>query len=252
MTDRPILFSGAMVNTILEGRKTQTRRVVTPNTTTFDGGAWCNFVAKEAFRLHDAWVDNSFVNSPILKVPWDKLGAALVARVRPRIEVGDRLYVRETVVREETDQGVGYEVYAADHKQVYPLTKWYHKRTAVPSIHMPRWASRLTLVVTDVRVQRVQEIDSDDAMSEGVDLDYQCCGNMDVAFDLSEHGEPINPRQGECCGNPVLGSDPRDAFIDLWDSINDARGHGWDANPWVVAVTFETHKCNIDQMGGKL
>ena len=92
-----------------------------------------------------------------------------------------------------------------------------------------RWASRLTLVVTDVRVQRLQEINDADAMAEGI---REVSGGV---FDYHEHAEI---RFKKAVG----------AFKELWDSINDARGFGWDANPWVVAVTFETHKCNIDQL----
>ena len=87
------------------------------------------------------------------------------------------------------------------------------------SIHMPRWASRITLEVTDVRVQRLQEMSYHDALDEGI---YQDSGGF--------HWE--HPA-------PVLGhADPRYAFAGLWDSINKARGFGCDANPWVWAITF--------------
>ena len=89
---------------------------------------------------------------------------------------------------------------------------------------MPRWASRLTLVVTDVRVQRLQGISGPDAKAEGVSS-------------LLSGTERLGPNGSY-----------RSNFKDLWNSINESRGFGWDANPWVVAVTYETHHCNIDQM----
>lgn len=87
---------------------------------------------------------------------------------------------------------------------------------------MLRWASRLTLVVTDVRVQRVQEISEEDAIAEGV---FESDVNMYPELGTAQHH-----------------------FQDLWDSLNAKRGFGWSENPWVVATTFTVHKCNIDQM----
>ena len=85
---------------------------------------------------------------------------------------------------------------------------------------MPRWASRLTLTVTDVRVQRLQEI--------------------------SEEAE--GPHQHPCWPDEYYVS-WQEAFRHLWDSINAKRGFGWDANPWVVALTFTVHQRNIDRLG---
>lgn len=91
-----------------------------------------------------------------------------------------------------------------------------------PSIHMPRWASRITLTVTDVRVQRLQDISCADAFAEGV---------ARIANSLSID-----------CDTP----DPRKDFRTLWDGINAKRGHGWDSNPWVAAYTFTPKLGNID------
>ena len=85
-------------------------------------------------------------------------------------------------------------------------------------IHMPRWASRLTLVVTDVRVQRLHSINEADAIREGVTLIEESLEN------------------------------PRDAFVLLWNSIHGPEA--WALNPWVAALTFTVHRCNIDQMPG--
>ena len=89
-----------------------------------------------------------------------------------------------------------------------------------PSIHMPRWASRMTLTVTDVRVQRLQQISGADSIDEGV--------------------------------KPVIGQNAKSGkgvFRDLWDSLNADRGFGWETNPWVAAYTFTVHHENIDRIG---
>lgn len=89
---------------------------------------------------------------------------------------------------------------------------------------MPRWASRLTLVVTDARVQRVQEISAEDCAREGVKI-------SDIAL----------TNKGYIWGN-------REAFRDLWNSLH---GHdAWERNNWVAAYTFTVHRCNVDQIGG--
>ena len=96
-------------------------------------------------------------------------------------------------------------------------------------MHMPRWASRITLIVTDVRMQRLQEISSGDATAEGVGQD------SDGWHDYQMPGT-------QCCANA------RASFRTLWDSLNAVRGYGWDANPWVAAYTFRPILGNIDQV----
>ena len=123
----------------------------------------------------------------------------------PPYALGDRLWMREAFA---TDGSV-VRYYATD--DVHELRK---KRSP---IHMPRWASRLTLLVTDVRVQRLQEISRGDAMEEGCPF-----------------------------ANMADGPNPRDWYRDIWNSIHGPDA--WDANPWVAAISFETHRCNIDTM----
>ncbi|MGS1095822.1 hypothetical protein ACVCNR_14690 [Aquamicrobium terrae] len=142
--------------------------------------------------------------------------------------VGDRLYVRETLQAASNDQGKRWLAYAADGKDVWLLTEWTKPRSSVPSIHMPRWASRITLIVTDVRVQRLQEISEADARAEGLEWVAPTWGVSGVAASWS--------------------GDPRLAFAGLWDSINAERGYGWDANPWIAAYTFRPIFGNIDQV----
>ena len=196
MTDKPILFSAAMIRALLDGRKTQTRRVLCAADPSDD--------AEEGYR--DFPLPYVAFGAPVYENPED----GNVYRFRRTYAIGDRLWVREA--------------HAFDGPMVrYCATDDVHElRKKRPSIHMPRWASRLTLTVTDVRVQRVQEISEADALAEGI-----CASDVQMY--------------------PELGT-ARHHFEDLWDSLNYARGYGWDANPWVAAYTFTVARQNIDQV----
>nr|WP_230945354.1 hypothetical protein [Burkholderia vietnamiensis] len=140
--------------------------------------------------------------------------------VCPHGDVGDRLWVRETHLawwKLDEANPAGPRVfshvaaYAADGYELEPGEKW------IPSIHMLRAASRITLEITDVRAERLQSISESDARAEGVTIE--------------EHH-----MRGYCagaCRPPSIR-----AFHDLWDGLNASRGHGWEANPWVWAVEF--------------
>lgn len=94
-----------------------------------------------------------------------------------------------------------------------------------PSIHMPRWASRLTLEITDVRVERVQDISEKDAWSEGApSVEGEYPSNNDASWEFA-----------------------RDWFADLWDSINNKPGKAWADNPWVWVILFNVHQMNVDE-----
>jgi hypothetical protein len=209
--ERPILFSGPMVRAILSGQKTQTRRVVSDRV-----------LDRVMPHPHPAF----FLDLPDYS-PYGK--------------AGDRLWVREAFAGPDHigdgDQGVvGFGIeYKADGKfrahgdcgcegpcgGVLIVHPWK------PSIHMPRWASRLSLELTGVRVERLLDITDSDAIAEGLE-------------------ESV----GENSGEPVFGVDgvtaerewnkvPRKAFAVLWDSINAKRGYGWDVNPWVWVLSFQ-------------
>jgi hypothetical protein len=224
MTDRPIIFSAPMIRALLDGRKTQTRRLLKPQpfiSGYHNGGVSLDKVGDEYARFSAMAVGASAIIEHVVTIPY---------------AIGDRLYVRESIARQETDQGVGYQTYAADGSNVWPLTQWYHQRKSIPSIHMPRWASRLTLTVTDVREQRLQEISEDDAWAEGC-----------------ERGEPNDaggnfPAEVSCEVGTVGWDDAHDWYADLWDSLHGPEA--WGANPWVVAVSFSVKRGNIDQIGG--
>ena len=194
MKERPILFSGAMVRAILGGRKTQTRRVIKPQpAATERGRPWCS--------MED-----------------------LLARC-PYGQPGDELWVRETFAYIDEKHVIYRASEGIEVEEVLGRKLHSYK----PSIHMPRWASRIQLRVTGVRVERVQEITDEDVVAEGIDIgkapypeDQPMLRDFDVDFET--------------------------AFRDLWDSINAKRGYSWKSNPWVWVVTFA--KISLDNPAG--
>lgn len=260
MTDRPILFNGAMVRTILDGNKTQTRRVLKPQPPEPPAAQTApNGTAKHPAPYLDAYCGELRTerNPRGMSRNWhwwqvdDRPGVCVT---RAPCAPGDRLWVRETCHAEELPDGLDGVRFSADNlfvpiqNTVEESDKWgalYHYRHApegrightVPSIHMPRWASRLTLTVTDVRVEKVQDISEADARAEGIEayagIDPECSGYRWYGNDAkASHWLP-----------------PVNSFRTLWDSINGKGGFSWDANPWVVAITFESHHGNIDRTG---
>lgn len=186
MKERPILFSGPMVRAIMEGRKTQTRRVINPP---------APFVSTDE-GLDVEWAIGN-IHCPY-GVP------------------GDRLWMRET----HYVQSAGYKD-GSGTLILYRATEPNAPNTWTPSIHMPRWASRITLEITDVRVQRVQEISKKDAKEEGIRY-------------LPEAHSWSSDEEYQGLGRLMT---PISAFAELWDSIN-AKKYSWASNPWVWAITF--------------
>jgi hypothetical protein len=202
--ERPILFQGAMVRAILDGTKTQTRRVsgldvinAAPERFTYLG------VITGPGEPHYAFHDNA-------------TGSQTLVRCRSGLH-GDRLWVREAWAYTDCIGLSGGVLYRADFGEG-PRTIKYR-----PSIHMPRHASRITLEVTGVRVERLQDISEDDAQAEGADC-LIWSGIEGGAADLIDW--PLKE-----VGHPY-----RNGYAVLWESIN---GEGsWAANPWVWAVEF--------------
>lgn len=204
MKERPILFSGPMVRAILAGRKTQTRRVVkVPSGRGRRSLPWDPYYADCDGRLkfedlYGEWHD------------FEKDGPCPYGRA------GDRLWVRETWCNDGQGVwsigdaesahacGLGMNIYRADGGR--EGCKWF------PSIHMPRWASRIILEVTDVRVERLHTISEEDADAEGVD-------------------PVLVPPDGG--GSPHV-----EGFRVLWDSIA-KPGAKWEDDPWVWVVSFQ-------------
>jgi hypothetical protein len=143
----------------------------------------------------------------------------------PYGQPGDRLWVKETWQDDPVGEwGVCYRASGHNEGCKFPLHLWR------PSIFMPRKLSRITLEITDVRVQRVQEISDDDATAEGCEFSpVPGCGDDDKWC----HG--TCKRHGRC----MYLRAPRFQFQDLWDSLNAKRGYGWKENPWVWAITFK-------------
>jgi hypothetical protein len=104
-----------------------------------------------------------------------------------------------------------------------------------PSIYMPRWASRLTLDVINVRVERLQDINETDAISEGM----AALSRETLLKLFPDYAEAVGLYSREPQHRPPLGPTPRERFWRLWDSINVKRGFGWNANPWVWVVEFK-------------
>jgi len=253
MTDRPILFSGLMIRALLDGRKTQTRRALKPQPELFpvdDAGTLCD-VGLEQFE-----------DDPLPRI---RLGRCITLQTVPYAP-GDRLWVRETFAVEPDGMGAVRVVYAAggmdadldfsgDAKRIAQADRlWTDPERNRPSIHMPRWASRLTLIVADVRVQRLQDIGEADARAEGATQRLECHGFRDMypgwSMDWSkvgEHSDYATGGPGPLQERDISLGDACMAFASYWNEIN---GPGaWEANPWVVALTFTVHRCNIDQMG---
>jgi len=183
MKERPILFSGAMVRSILDGRKTQTRRIVKPQP------------KHRIIKADDGkWYDADCINPGI--------------EVNCRYgKVGDRLWVKETF-----NLCGGKPFYRADGK-MHADWKWK------PSIFMPRFASRITLEITDVRVERLNAISVADVKAEGIFLN------------------PKYLRLWTWDGIAGNSSNPVYAYQLLWDSINE-KTHPWISNPFVWVITF--------------
>lgn len=230
--ERPILMAGEMVRAILDGRKTETRRVVKPQP------------PKEIADKIDYWIDTGFLYG-FGKIaqgtdgsqlwPYSP-GLACKSIRNPYGEVGGRLLVREAFRigtyrgsspcgREDYEcvvfkaDGEGREILTGSEEDDAP--RWLGKKVSPhkqsrpiwkPSIHMPRWASRITLEITDIRIDRLKLITEAAARAEGI-------------------RSPLTPVSDDrrC----------RNSFRLLWDSINSESGYGWEENPWIWVVQFK-------------
>jgi hypothetical protein len=190
--ERPILFSGPMIRALLDGTKTQTRRVVKPQPYAAEAPAMKARVYRPGVAIFGVLADAAVGDE------W----------VCPYGSNGERLWVREAFAFALEDGRVGPRpdsaIYRADDND-----GWAHGWK--PSIHMPRFASRILLEITDVRVERLQDISEADARAEGFSI-----------------------------GPPPCIDDPIGWYRRLWDQINGSGA--WDANPWVWAISFKRIK----------
>lgn len=227
MAEHPILFSSPMVRAILEGRKSQTRRAMNPQPSHDQYHEWRGKVTRDA--EHRMWCWKDLVLDNIWDFPEGEDRKTLASHC-PYGVPGDRLWVRETLVHGAKGNPVPalnhVWRYAADNlpveltrndPRIAEMVSWAHHKEGdlCVSIHMPRWASRITLEITDVRVQRLADISESDAMDEGT-------------------GVYLEGKHDEWDGDP---DQYRKGFRELWDSIN-AKRHPWSSNPWVWAITF--------------
>ena len=214
-TARPILFNTDMVLAILDGRKTVTRRVIKfpPNKFTGEIPKADEITVYEKTLYHESV---GFHIEPFygmdVKKPYERL---------------DYLYVRETWKQATIDPAGGgcalQDIYLYKADEPIDTTGMLVEPRWHPSIHMPKEAARIFLRVTDVRVERLNDMDYMDAIYEGI--------------------EPILGEEGYPEYNPMID------FIDLWDSTIKPVNHdkyGWDANPWVFVVEFE--KINLSEV----
>ena len=217
MKERPIIFKAPMVRAILDGEKTQTRRVVS--------NKGCNLESATLSSIEDG-------------VFWFDLGGFLIP-MSPRFEPGDILWVRETfqIVHFTKDPEDTYHAKKIPHTPFDEFIPGYKFWTPIyaavnpafdndiddrgfpwrPSIHMPKWASRIRLRVTNVRCERVRKITNRDAMAEGIGHLYGYTSDVPAA-------------------------DGRIRFAELWKSIYKKSGETWIANPWVWVYEFERVK----------
>lgn len=219
MKERGMIFNGEMVRAILDGRKTQTRRIMAPQP--------ADDIERGIFPNPEAIGWKSSLRH--------KHGST-TAHFCPYGKPGDRIWVRETFQGPLFDYDLmdsyckdptpfekpEFCVYKADG---VPAPEFYDADDELhccwrPSIHMPRWASRILLEITDVRVERLNAISEEDARAEGI-IDGGC----------------LNCGEPEPCGCANPDPDATDAFAYLWQSIYGQEN--WNANPWVWVISFK-------------
>lgn len=208
MTDRPIIFSPAMVRALLAGSKTQTRRLPTSPLRRREVG--------DRLWVREAWTG----------LFWDIADIDGPARELWETPKGERT--------KEFSAGVFYKI-EEDAKRgderFYPEVQW------TPSIHMPRWASRLTLIVEGVRIEPLQAISEADAQAEGIERIFPTISASDTGpnhFTVGIDGGNLNaPTAAE-------------TYRLLWSMLHDKDGERWEDNPAVLVLTFRVVRGNID------
>ncbi len=198
MTEHPILFNTDMVKAVLDGRKAMTRRI-----------------AKLPEKWHRGF--RAFENNPNGAEEFVIHGdCGTKTTYCPYGTVGDLLWVREKIYTIEEEA----LYYSADNSVIYPETEaervwiWQRKiNTTISSRYMPKWAARIWLKITDIKVEKVRDISLDDCNAEGTSK--------------TKHIDKWNARHH---------------FAKLWNSINDKRGYGWDVNPFCWVISFKEYK----------
>lgn len=264
MTDLATPFNAAMSSALLDGRKGQTRRLATPGTTLFNGRGWTKFHKSQEWDWENAWVDGGPSPAgnagPYLKLPWlsgNNDMAETIHRIYPKIGVGDRLYVCEAHFAKGYWITTGEVTKTGKPKRRFVHLDQVYFPNEVKPDHAPSWTaadgdnligwyprlgrfmfrkhSRMTLIVTEVRIQRLQDISKEDSCAEG------CSGDIGMIRQMDRFGAT----QADRARLNLITC--KWQFKRLWDSINADRAE-WDANPWVIAYSFDAYLSNIDLM----
>ena len=197
--EKPILFNSDMVRAILDGRKTQTRRVVKPQP---------DHIVRNAYHIKGNDVPR---RGEDIKCPYG--------------QIGDVLWVRETTEADHEFHNCAlYSKYSADNEHVLysecedeeyngTVAHWWYSRDVCPSIHMPKWASRIKLKITDIRVEQLQSISTSDIKAEGIQQRFPKVND--------EHTPKI-----------LFGQ-----WMELWQYVYGAES--WNQNPWVWVIEFK-------------
>ena len=239
MTDRPILFRAPMIRALLDGRKTQTRRLLKPQPPeAFDFFGFMDDEHKPG-RKWALWLDDAGddARAPIPYAPGDLLWVKETWRLPKRLDAMSPSQCAAACLEAGYKRPWAPIDYAANGACINWSAQDGGYGRDRSSIHMPRWASRLTLTVTDVRVQRLQDITEADAWAEGCKRG-EPWDNGKGFFPAEE------PHQSGKCW--IGWDDAQDWFADLWDDIHGSGA--WYENPWIVALTFGVHRRNIDSM----
>ncbi len=277
MKERPILFNGEMVRAVLDGRKTQTRRIVKEPedwellsylgyseqdrlhsfrvahpTGTHDGGLQCPYgVPGERLWTRETWGYRGSLHG---SDPVQNLVSVHYHADDTRAEIPFDSFdkMNEATPKQNIRLPKGFDDLPEDEQEyIYDdlLTAWWKRKQKIPSIHMPRWASRTNLKVNKIRVERVQDITVGGILAEGV--------TVEIPPLLKKEGPPkdyqkLTQKQKDKLVGAVARAtymaqcDYTDrlfaAWIKLWDSINAKRGFGWDVNPWLWVIEFKEIK----------
>lgn len=237
----PILFSGPMVRAILEGRKSQTRRVMKPQPT---------FASQPRFVHGDGHSGRGWY---CCEDEYPDEGSVFYRS--PYGQPGDRLWVREKwtwcsggaeVTKDAVTFGDGGQKFKSSGEYCSPQDSYapgaFDHIKWKPSIHLPRWASRILLEVVDIRVESLQKISEGDAKREGVLLRASAESGRGL-IDIGDKYSPVKYVPARAAGESLdqvleRAWKFRPHFAGLWDAINSGRGFGWEKNPWVWVVEF--------------
>lgn len=221
MKDRGIIFSAPMVQALLDGRKTQTRRLASSPLRTLSPGdrLWVRETCRAA-ETDDGWDITQYRADGLRREIEDSAAAgeqwgvmACYGRPPQTNQIGKN---HEDPIASAYDLGLAF------------AGRW------VPSIHMPRWASRLTLIVQDVRTQPLRSISLADARAEGIE-------RASPGDDLATLGWRDYQGRFDCAINA------RESFCTLWESLHEKEGERWADNPSVLAITFAVEHRNVDR-----